>query len=123
MEKLAKAVKDNQGEIKKIIKEAADWQLAFNRFDTLYKSMKDPADKIWSENNFNTFKEVYFARRDKDKGMSNIVMRTVSAVPEKQKNDIKIMFLQIAEVCSLFNASQKVNFEADELPKNMKLFK
>lgn len=118
MEKLAKAVKDNQDEIKKITKEAPDWQLAFNRFDALYKSMSNPADKVWSESNFNAFKEVYFAKRDKDKGMSNIVTRTISAMPDRLKNNAKIMFLQVAEVCSLFNASHKVNFEADELPKD-----
>lgn len=118
MEKLIKAVKDNQDEIKKLIKETPDWLLAQKRFDTLYKSLSNPADKVWSENNFNAFKEIYFAQRDKDKGMSNIVTRTISAMPDKLKNNAKIMFLQVAEVCSLFNASHKVNFEADELPKD-----
>ena len=35
MEKLANAVKNNQDEIREIIKEAPDWQLAFKRFDVL----------------------------------------------------------------------------------------
>jgi len=123
MEKLANAVKNNQDEIREIIKEAPDWQLAFNRFDALYKSMSNPADKVWSESNFNAFKEVYFSQRDRDKGMSNIVTRTVSAMPDKLKNTTKIIFLQIAEVCTLFNASHKVNFEADELPQNFDAIK
>lgn len=117
MEKLTKTVKDNQDEIKKIVTETPDWQLAFKRFNALFKCMSNPANKVWSESNFNTLKKIYFAQRDKDKGMSNIVIRTVSAMPDKLKNDTKIIFLQIAEVCSLFNASHKVNFEADELPK------
>lgn len=48
--------------------------------------------------------------------MGNIIARTVSAMPEKEKHNCKIMFLQMAEVCCLFNASHKVNFEAVELP-------
>ncbi|MFT3910730.1 MAG: hypothetical protein QM737_15035 [Ferruginibacter sp.] len=123
MDKLVKALTDNQSEVKKLIAESQDWRLAFTRFDTLFKSMSNPADKVWSDVYFIKFKEVYFAQRDKDKGMSNIIVRTVAGMPDKFKNNCKIMFLQMAEVCSLFNASHKVNFDAEELPKDFDAIK
>ena len=82
--------------------------------------MSNPSDKVWGASHFSAFKEVYFAPKSNDKGMSNIVIRTVSAMPGKLKDTAKIIFLQIAEVCCLFNASHKVNFEADELPESFK---
>ena len=111
-------VQENHNEIIGIVQETPNWQLAYKRFDALYKRMSNAADQIWGEIHFNTFKEIYFVQRDKDKGMSNIITRTVNAMPNDLKNTTKIMFLQIAEVCSLFNASHKVNFDAAELPEN-----
>lgn len=117
IEAIIKAVKTNMTEVKTLIAQKQDWETALLRMDALFQSMRNPADKGWSEGTFTKFKEVYFAQREKDKGMSNIIVRTVSAMPEKMKNDAKIMFLQIAEVCCLFNASHKVNFETEELPE------
>ncbi len=120
---IVKAIKDNQVEIKQLIAEKQDWSTAQKRFALLYLSMSNPGDKLWSQASFGKFKEVYYAQREKDKGMSNIITRTLVAIPEKLKNDTRIMFLQMAEVCSLFNASHKVNFEADELPKDFSAIK
>lgn len=120
MENLIKIIKDNRDEITAICKQSPDWQVAVSRFDALYRSMSNPADKVWGENHFSAFKEVYFAQKSNDKGMSNIVIRTVSTMSDKLRDTAKIIFLQIAEVCCLFNASHKVNFEADELPINFK---
>lgn len=50
--------------------------------------------------------------------MSNIVLRTIRALPESLKYPSKVIFLQIAETCSLFNAAHKVNFEHEELPED-----
>lgn len=116
--KLVAAIKDNAAEIKQLAGEKQDWSLALNRVDALFKRMSDPKDAIWKEATFNKLKEVYFSQRDK--AMSNITLRTVEGMPEKFRNDTKIIFLQVAEVCSYFNASHKVNFEADELPVNFK---
>jgi hypothetical protein len=38
-------------------------------------------------------------------------------MPPALRNDTKKIFLQIAEVCAVFNASHKVNFDASELPE------
>lgn len=118
MEKLIQAIRDNKSTIVTLIHETPDWQLAFRRVDALYTRMSNADDPIWGETNFKVFKETYFSQRDKDKGMSNIIVRTVSAMPESLKNPTRILFLQLAEVCSLFNASHKTNFEADELPND-----
>ncbi len=45
-------------------------------------------------------------------------MRTVSAMQASLRNDTRKIFLQIAEVCAVFNASHKVNFDANELPED-----
>lgn len=60
---------------------------------------------------------MYAAQKEKDKGMSNITLRTIAGIPVNFRNDTKIIFLQVARACSLFNASHKVNFEKDEVPK------
>ncbi len=117
MEILSGIIKENREEVAKLVNKAPDWQLTCRRFDALFNSMRNPADKIWSESNFSTFSEIYFSQREKDKGMSNIVLRTVRAIPEPLKYTSKVIFLQMAEACSLFNASHKVNFENEELPE------
>lgn len=113
---LVKAIKDNATEVKKLISEKPDWSISISRFDSFYKHLSNPKDTLWSESTFKKLKEVYFAQRDKDKGMSNITMRTVAAMPDNLKNDTKKIFLQSAHTCTVFNASHKVNFDAEELP-------
>lgn len=122
MDKIVKAIKEHRAEIESLVKEKQDWQTAFKRFDALYAGLRDPADKLWGEGNFSTFKKTYFAQRD-GKGMNNITLRTVAGLPEKLKNEGKTIFLQLAEACCLFNASHKVNFEADELPQQYDMIK
>jgi hypothetical protein len=114
---LGKILKDHKEDVNEMIKSAPDWNIPFNKMEALYARMKNPADKVWGKEGFQTFSEVYYAQRDKDKGMSNIVARTIPAMPEQLKNNAKIMFLQIAEICCFFNASHKVNFEVSELPE------
>lgn len=111
-----KAIKDNTTEIKKMVSEKPDWELATKKFDTFFKHLSNSKDNLWSEGTFKKLNEIYFLQRDKDKGMSNITLRTVAAMPANLKNDTKKIFLQTAEVCCIFNASHKVNFETEELP-------
>jgi hypothetical protein len=113
---LIKAVTENREEILRLVAEKPDWDYACGRFDDFYNHMLGKNKSAWSDEIINTLNETYFAQRDKDKGMSNITLRTVNGMPEKLKNDTRIIFLQIAEVCCIFNASHKVNFEAGELP-------
>jgi hypothetical protein len=116
MEKLQNALLENEMEIQALIPDRPNWELSRQRFDRLFGRMKDPADEVWNAGNFSAFKQVYFEQRDKDKGMSNIVVRTVSALPASLKNNAKIMFLQMAEACCFFHAGHKVNFTEEELP-------
>ena len=116
MDKLIKALKENSAEVNRLIAAKPDWKLAHSRFDTLFAAMSNPADKIWSKEHFTAFSKAYFSQRENDGGMGNIVTRTIPALPEKIKNHAKIMLLQVAEACCLFNASHKVNFDAQELP-------
>lgn len=118
MKKLVTAIKENSAEVKKLVAEKPDWSKAEKRFDAFFKHLSNPKDALWSEANFKKLKEVYAAQKakDKDKGMSNITIRTVSGMPANLKNDTKKIFLQTAEVCLFFNASHKVNFDAEEIP-------
>lgn len=118
MEKLIKTIKENKEEIAGLVKQTPDWEKAATRMDAQFRRMSDPADATWSASHFNTFKEVYFDKRDKDQGMSNIVVRTVTGMPDALKDTARIMFLQMAEVCCVFNTSHKVNFAEDELPEH-----
>lgn len=115
---LIDSIKENKVEIEKLVAERPNWEMAAQKFDFFFKSISDPKDPLWPEGTINKLKEVYFAQRDKDKGMSNITLRTVTGMPDHLKNDTKKIFLQTAEVCSIFNASHKVNFENDELPED-----
>jgi hypothetical protein len=115
---LIDAIKENKVEIGKMVTERPNWEMATQKFDTFFKSISDPKDPLWSEGTINKLNEVYFVQRNKDKGMSNITLRTVTGMPDHLKNDMKKIFLQTAEVCSIFNASHKVNFENNELPED-----
>lgn len=112
-----KAIKDNAIEIERMVSEKPEWDLATKKFDAFFRRLADPEDALWSETTFRKLNEVYFAQRDKDKGMSNITLRTVDGMPACLKNDTKKIFLQTAEICCIFNASHKVNFETGELPE------
>lgn len=114
---LIEIIKNNIQDVQVIISNQPDWTKAENAINTLYSNMVKK-DKLWSENTFNTLKEVYFKQRETNKGMRNITLRTLAGMPENLKNDTKKIFLQIAESCCFFNASHKVNFESEELPKD-----
>jgi|GEM_PF-1236523 len=113
---LLKVIGDHAAEVKTLVNERPDWERSAKKFDALYKRMSDPGDPVWGEKTFAKLKEAYFSQRDKDKGMSNITLRTVAAMPAALKNDTKKIFLQTAEACCFFNAAHKVNFDAEELP-------
>jgi hypothetical protein len=113
---LVKAIKDNSAEVKKLIAEKQDWSLAEKKFDAFYKHLSNPKGTLWSDSTFQKLKEVYASQKAKDKGMSNITIRTVAGMPANLKNETKKIFLQTAEACILFHASHKVNFEAEEIP-------
>lgn len=110
------ALKNHRPDLEKMIAERPDWSKAAASVEAFFQSLSNPNDSIWSASNFEAFKKAYFEAKSNDKGMSNITMRTLACLPEGLKNDAKIMFLQTAYVCGIFNASHKVNFEAGELP-------
>ena len=64
------------------------------------------------------FLDVYYKARDNDKSYTNITLRTVKVMPKERQNDSKKIFLQIADICRIFHAGHKVNFEQDELPQD-----
>jgi len=109
-------IKENSAEIRKLVAEKPDWKTAEKRFDAFFKHMVNPKDPIWSETTFKKLQDVYFAQKEKDNCVSNITIRTVSGMPSNLQNYTKIIFLQTAETCCLFNASHKVNFAVEELP-------
>lgn len=113
---LIQVIKNNSQEILKLVSEKPDWDSANKSFDALFIRMSNPNDPIWTEDTIKQLNEIYYSQRDKDKGMSNITLRTIAGMPENLKNDTKKIFLQTAEVCCIFNASHKVNFEAEEIP-------
>jgi hypothetical protein len=115
---LLAALNDNRSELVKTIAERPDWSRAADAFDAFFKSLADPADPLWSSENFSIFQKTYLDARESDKGMSNITLRTLARLPEGMKDTAKQMFLQTAHVCGIFNASHKVNFEAGELPSS-----
>lgn len=116
MEQLVQALQDHHDEVKRIIAAKSDWKIAFDRMDAIYRKMADPNDPIWGEAVFTPFKNAYVKQKQGDKGMSNIVVRTISALPETLRDSSKTLFFEIAEVCCFFNASHKVNFASEELP-------
>ncbi|MFA6127863.1 MAG: hypothetical protein WC699_11200 [Bacteroidales bacterium] len=107
---------DNRSEVNRLIGLKPDWSQAQNRFDQFYRHLSNPVDTVWNASTVELLVSVYFTRRDQDKGMSNITLRTLAGMPENQRNQTKIIFLQIAEACTFFNSSHKVNFDPDELP-------
>ena len=114
---IAGALRQHEGEVREALARTPDWPRAARRFDTIFAHMANPRDSLWSSKTIVKLAEVYSAGRG-DYESGNITLRTVSAMPAGLRNDTKKIFLQIAEVCSVFNASHKVNFDPKELPED-----
>lgn len=117
-DKLISTIKSNQSEINSLISQKPDWNIAKEKMNKLFFCLANPNDNIWSDDTFQTLKKVYFQQRGSDNCSSNITIRTLNGISENLKNDVKIIFLQIADCCTFFNASQKVNFTPEEIPAN-----
>lgn len=117
-QELISAITNNKSEINDLISQKPDWNTAKEKFNGLFSHMSNPKDTLWSDKTFKLLKTVYFNQRESDKCSKNITVRTLNGMPDNLKNDTKIIFLQIADCCSFFNASHKVNFESEELPEN-----
>jgi hypothetical protein len=113
---LATLLKDHRADVQRIVAEKPDWKDGAKRFDAFYAHLANAKDPLWSAATMKEFSTTYFAQREKDKGMSNIVTRTVPALPKNLQAGAKLIFLHMAEACTFFNAQHKVNFSADELP-------
>ena len=114
---LANVLREQEGEVREVLAQNPDWARASRRFDTFFAHMANPKDTLWSKATLEILSDVYLAGRG-DYGSGNITLRTVSAMPTNLRDDTKKIFIQIAEVCSVFNASHKVNFEPSELPED-----
>jgi len=117
-QELISAITNNKSEIVDLISQKPDWNNAKEKLNILFSHISNSNDTIWSYETFKLLKIVYFKQRESDKCSKNITIRTLNGMPENLKNDIKIIFLQIADFCTFFNASHKVNFESVELPEN-----
>lgn len=115
---IVSAINDNIQDVEKLIADTPNWAKAENKFNTFYNHLANLNDTLWSDSTFKTLHEIYLNQRSTDKSMSNITIRTLVGMPDNLKNDTKKIFLQTAEVCCVFNASQKVNFSAEELPQD-----
>ena len=113
-----KALTDNITEIKETAENVPDWKYAANKFNPFFNKMADPADLLWSFEMMKELRETYYKARDNDKSYTNITLRTVKAMPKERQDDTKKIFLQIADICRIFHAGHKVNFEPDELPQD-----
>lgn len=113
---LITAINDNKPEVEAAIQAAPDWSIATNHFDELFCRMANPDDTLWSKAVIDELHTNYYKARDEDKDCKNITERTVKAMPKAIANDIKIIFLQIANTCRIFHAGHKVNFEPFEIP-------
>ncbi len=109
---------DNVSEVKETAGNVPDWKYAAQKFDQFFNLIENPSDLLWSSEMIKELRETYYKARDKNKGYTNITLRTVNAMPKNRQNDTKKIFLQIADICRIFHASHKVNFEPDELPQD-----
>jgi hypothetical protein len=110
------ALRDHSPEINRLIGLKPDWDRTCDRFNQFWNHVCNPDDPVWSRKTMELLSEVYFFQRDRDNGMSNITLRTLAGMPQELRNPVKLIFLQIAEACTFFNATHKVNFEPEELP-------
>lgn len=113
-----KAITDNVTEIKETAGNVPDWKYAADKFDQFFNLMTNPSDLLWSFEMMKELQETYYKARDDDKSYTNITLRTVKAMPKERQNDTKKIFLQIADICRIFHAGHKVNFEPEELPQD-----
>lgn len=113
---LIDSIRTNKTEIAEVIGKTPDWGLAGKKFNLFYSKMTNLKDGLWSEQMINELGKIYYEARENDKTCKNITERTVNAMPADKKNDTKKIFLQIADICRIFHASHKVNFEPEELP-------
>lgn len=115
---LIKAIKDNFTEVKEMVGNPPNWEFAADKFNQFFSRMANPNDTLWSEEMMKELRETYYKARDEDKSCSNITIRTVNAMPIEKKNDTRKILLQIADICRIFHAGHKVNFEQSELPQD-----
>ena len=113
---LAGALLKHEQEVRGALTQNPDWSRAASKFDTFFSRIVNPKDVLWSTATLEKLTGVYLAGRGDYQ--SNITLRTVSAMPAGLRNDTKKIFIQIAEICTFFNASHKVNFDASELPED-----
>lgn len=113
---LADALRKNRARVEELVHAAPDWSEASSAFDTMFRKMANPRSAEWPGSLIDALHTAYFTARDEDKACANITVRTVNAMPPAQWNDTKKVMLEIANVCRVFNAAHKVNFEAAELP-------
>ncbi len=111
-------INDHRDEVLAAVRATPDWSIAANTFDALFQRMANPADILWTNDTITKLRDVYHSARDDDKECKNITERTVKAMPTKLANDTKLIFLQIANACRIFNAAHKVNFDPVELPED-----
>ena len=114
---LASVLRQHESEVRETLTRKPDWTRAARRFDAFFGRMANPQDSVWSRKTIEKLADVYSARRG-DYESGSITLRTVSAMPAALRNDTKKIFLEIAEVCTIFNASHKVNFDPSELPED-----
>jgi hypothetical protein len=114
-----KVITDNITEIKETAENIPDWKYAANKFNPFFNKMANPTDLLWSFEMMKELWETYYKARDNDKSYTNITLRTVKAMPKERQNDTKKIFLQIADICRIFHAGHKANFEPDELPQDI----
>ena len=113
-----KVITDNVTEVKETAENVPDWKYAADKFVQFFNTMANPSDLLWSFEMMKELRETYNKARDDDKSYTNITLRTVKAMPKERQNDTKKIFLQIADICRIFHAGHKVNFEPDELPQD-----
>ncbi len=113
-----RAILDNIVEVKETAENVSDWHSAAKKFNEIFSKMANPDDLLWSFEIINGLWETYYKARENDRSCTNITLRTVLAMPKVWQNDTKKIFLQIADICRIFHAGHKVNFESDELPKD-----
>ncbi len=111
-------LKDHRSVVLETVADRPDWEHAVKTFDAFFQQMADPGHGLWSETMIEELHRQYYQARDADKECKNITERTLKAMPVSKGNDVKKIFLQIANTCRIFHAGHKVNFEALEIPEN-----
>jgi hypothetical protein len=116
---LAAAVKSHKADTDAAIKAAPDWATGTKAFDELFRKMANPNDPLWSKTFIDELSRTYLDAKVRDKTCANITVRTVNAMAKGKRDDTKLVMLQIANACRVFNGAHKVNFEEEELPDDV----